>query len=288
LPTYNIIYLPFQLLHRHHNIIWRNLIVYCGSAFLKHLVANLLACISGNMTASSSSVSGKRKRGSYKRRATKPIILDPFLDAIVDRDETILPDLAIIQPSTHDAQPTMLEVGKDRNTNTPVWMMPIHRGGSDSHVLKFYTYDENHKMSEPGLSCIVWKDAVYALATFNTPSAVSRWSTSPVRQTQHRTWLLFVWERITGEDLPTGAVTSKRKCADVAADDTIASIAASTNEDRPPLKLRQREKNDSALPEDAAIPQHELPARRDEASINDNEPNFQNVRTEVLRSHNRS
>jgi hypothetical protein len=240
------------------------------------------------MEASSSSLSVQRKRGPYKRRAAKPITPDPFLDAIANRDKDILPDLAIIQPGTHNTQPTLLEVGKDRNTNVPVWMMPVHRGGSDPHILKFYTYDQNNKMSEPGLSCIMWKDAVYDLATFNSPSAISRWSTSPVRQRQHRLWLLFVWEMITGESLPTGTVTSKRKLADIAAEDAITPSAASTEEAIPLLQPTKRERGEAALSKDATAPTDELSARRDEDSITSNEPNFQNVRTEVFRSHIRS
>jgi hypothetical protein len=152
-----------------------------------------------------------QKRGSYKPRTAKPVIPNDSLDRIARRDTSIIPRLEVCQA---EGQTAIVHIGHLNDDNgekgARVWMMPISKGEHD-HGLKFYTFTENENVSEPGFALIQWEEESIGFGLFQTESAKSRWSTQPQRKSEHLKWLLFVWEHLTGDALPTGKTNIKKR-----------------------------------------------------------------------------
>lgn len=137
-----------------------------------------------------------------------------LLDRIQNQDTLIVPkDLRI--RSEDDYGTAQVQIGSTWSGGEDVYMMPIHKAGSNpEHQIKYYHFT-NHYGHERAhgvqFESIIWENEVLDFDTFDTEIACQRWRTKVERKKEHLKWLLFVWQHVTREDLPTGKASTKKR-----------------------------------------------------------------------------
>ena len=136
--------------------------------------------------------------------------MDVDLDRIQSRDPSCVPQLEVRRDKGEIA---LVRVGRrqlDDGNSASIWMVP--KWTEKEHRLKFLVLWKDGKSSDVTFDSIIWDNDIIGFGKFSSNAAVERWPTKAMRLSEHRKWLLLIWECLTKDKLPDGSSrVQKRK-----------------------------------------------------------------------------